>query len=595
MSAATWLRRVGLCCFVVMLGVFVPGWSQEAKGKKYALLVGVKSYDHNKLGDLKYTENDAEEMAKVLTEAKYDEVAVLTTTRGQKDAKKKPTKANVERELKRLLKNVTKHDVIVIGLSGHGVQYEVKQGNKRRDESFFCPSDARIIDSDDFDKLAETMLPFRELFKQLDDSGAGSRLLLVDACRNEAGSSRNADVNAMPNPTKGTAALFSCKGGERAYETAKLGKGHGVFFFHVIKALKGEGKDKRGNVTWDGLTRYVRAEVSDAVAEHVGGGAKQTPHLMANVEGDPVLVRVTKGAAKEPPAGEIDAHEALVHHLAVNPKGTALASAGFDKVVKLWRLPSMKPLRELKGHSGPVYCVAFDPKGDRVASASQDKTIRVWDAANGKTTLTLEGHTDTVGSIAYTPDGKHLLSGSADKSVRLWDAADGKELKTLGSHAGAVYSVAVSPDGKYFASAGSDKTIKIYSAANRKLLRELKGHEEVVIGLAFSPDGDSLASVSHDKTIRIWDYLKGREKAKLGPTVDDLYGLKFSGNGKALATSGYAGWVRVWNLGTGKETFNRKLAVFGAYSVVYSPGGGSLISAHDVKKSSGKIIVTRIE
>jgi formylglycine-generating enzyme required for sulfatase activity len=279
---------VGLCCFVVVLGALVPGWSQETKGKKYALLVGVRSYDHNKLTDLKYTENDAEETAKVLTEAKYDEVVVLTTTRGQKDAKKKPIKANVERELKRLLKGVTKHDVVLIGLAGHGVQYEVKQGNKKRDESFFCPSDAKLINSDDFDKLEATMISFRKLFEQLDDSGAGSRLLLIDACRNEAGS-RNADTNAMPNPSKGTAALFACKGGERAFESNDLK--HGVFFYHVIQALTGKAKDeKKGNVTWDGLTRYVRANVGDYVEENVGGGARQTPHLMANVEGDPVLI-----------------------------------------------------------------------------------------------------------------------------------------------------------------------------------------------------------------------------------------------------------------------------------------------------------------
>jgi formylglycine-generating enzyme required for sulfatase activity len=297
MTASTWLRRVGLCCSVVLLGALLPGWSQETKGKKYALLVGVKSYDHNKLSDLKYTENDAEEMANVLTEAKYDEVVVLTTSRGQKDEKKKPTKANVERELARLLKRVTKHDVVLIGLSGHGVQYEVKQGNKKRDESFFCPSDAKIIKSDDFEKLEATMISFRKLFEQLDDSGAGSRLLLIDACRNEAGGSRNADTNAMPNPTKGTAALFACKGGERAFESNDLK--HGVFFYHVIQALTGKAKDeKKGNVTWDGLTRYVRANVGDYVEENVGGGAKQTPHLMANVEGDPVLIVPSKEKVK---------------------------------------------------------------------------------------------------------------------------------------------------------------------------------------------------------------------------------------------------------------------------------------------------------
>jgi formylglycine-generating enzyme required for sulfatase activity len=70
-----------------------------------------------------------------------------------------------------------------------------------------------------------------------------------------------------------------------------LGKGHGVFFFHVIEALKGKAKNKRGAVTWDNLTSYVRGEVPDDVTKLVGGGAKQTPHLMANVEGDPVLVQ----------------------------------------------------------------------------------------------------------------------------------------------------------------------------------------------------------------------------------------------------------------------------------------------------------------
>ena len=99
------------------------------------------------------------------------------------------------------------------------IRYEVKKGDKKRDESFCCPSDAKIIKSDDFDKLCETMLSFRKLFYQLDDSGAGSRLLLIDACRDEAGSTRNANTNAMPNPRKGTAALFACKGGERANET----------------------------------------------------------------------------------------------------------------------------------------------------------------------------------------------------------------------------------------------------------------------------------------------------------------------------------------------------------------------------------------
>jgi tetratricopeptide (TPR) repeat protein len=44
--------------------------------------------------------------------------------------------------LYRLLDKVTKHDVVLIGLAGHGLQYQVKVDGKERDESFFCPSDA---------------------------------------------------------------------------------------------------------------------------------------------------------------------------------------------------------------------------------------------------------------------------------------------------------------------------------------------------------------------------------------------------------------------------------------------------------------------
>src|SRR5687768_2306771 len=100
-----------------------------ADGKKYALLVGVKEYDHASLGDLKYSENDAEELAKILTrdDAGYEEVIVLTTTRGKTDASRKPTAKNIREQLRRLSGKVTKHDVLIVGLAGHGLQISVTE------------------------------------------------------------------------------------------------------------------------------------------------------------------------------------------------------------------------------------------------------------------------------------------------------------------------------------------------------------------------------------------------------------------------------------------------------------------------------------
>jgi hypothetical protein len=66
--------------------------------------------------------------------------------------------------------------------------------------------------------------------------------------------------------------------------------------------------------------------------------------------------------------------------------------------------------------------VAFSPDGQRLASASWDRTVKLWDAAAGRETLTLTGHTDPVSSVAFSPDGQRLASASWDGTVKLWDA-----------------------------------------------------------------------------------------------------------------------------------------------------------------------------
>jgi formylglycine-generating enzyme required for sulfatase activity len=314
-----WFVVVLLSSLIAALVLLDGTQAQTDRGKKHALVVGVRDYDSFKLRKLDYTENDAEDLAHELSKRAGFSVRVLTTSRGEKQKTDRPTVANLRAEIKALLAKKTKHDTVLVALAGHGIQARVKEGGK--DESFFCPCDAQFNDND-------TLLSLGKLFRDLDDCGAGVKLLLVDACRDDPKLGRNADPDTLPRPPRGTAALFSCKAGERAFETDKLGpKGHGVFFHFVLEGLRGEATNKRGEVTWSGLSEYVSRKVGRTVPGLIGGGAKQTPHEIKNLEGEsPVLVGLI-----EEPVWDKEVENSIGMKLVRIPKGSFTMGSPADE------------------------------------------------------------------------------------------------------------------------------------------------------------------------------------------------------------------------------------------------------------------------
>lgn len=79
--------------------------------------------------------------------------------------------------------------------------------------------------------------------------------------------------------------------------------------------------------------------------------------------------------------------------------------------------------KQYLSHTDWISAVSWHPSAEHlVATASYDKTLKLWDLRASVPLHTMEGHTDKVLCLVWAGPSK-LLSGSADCTVRTFDVA----------------------------------------------------------------------------------------------------------------------------------------------------------------------------
>lgn len=121
------------------------------------------------------------------------------------------------------------------------------------------------------------------------------------------------------------------------------------------------------------------------------------------------------------PLDRMVGHQQLVNHIAFSPDARFVASASFDKKVKLWNGKTGKFIATLTGHVGAVYQVTWSADSNHLVSASKDSTLKVWSVKDPKKAVnTLAGHEDEIFTVDWSPNGTQLASGSRDRTIRIW-------------------------------------------------------------------------------------------------------------------------------------------------------------------------------
>jgi WD40 repeat protein len=125
--------------------------------------------------------------------------------------------------------------------------------------------------------------------------------------------------------------------------------------------------------------------------------------------------------------GGVQAHEGAVRALMAWPGKEALASAGSDGRIQIWKQDreGLSPVLTLDAHKGAIYRMAASPDGRWVATCSRDKSLAVWDAEGLDLVVRIArphwpAHTRSVNAMCWLSSGMLATAGD-DGRILIWD------------------------------------------------------------------------------------------------------------------------------------------------------------------------------
>ncbi|KAI3829826.1 hypothetical protein L1987_03954 [Smallanthus sonchifolius] len=231
--------------------------------------------------------------------------------------------------------------------------------------------------------------------------------------------------------------------------------------------------------------------------------------------------------------------------------GKLLASAGHDKKAVLWNMDTLQTESTPEEHQYVITDVRFRPNSTQLATASFDKSVRIWDAANPSYCLHAHtGHTTHIMSLDFHPKKNdlfcfcdssseirywnlnpfvctriskqpgnaqvrfqpvtgHLLAAASDKIVSVFDVETDRQTHSFQAHSGVVNYVCWDLNGEYLATV-SEESVKVWSLASRECIHELASNGNQFHSCVFHPSYSTLLVIGGTRSLELWNMTENK-------------------------------------------------------------------------------------
>ncbi|MFE0355891.1 WD40 repeat domain-containing protein [Streptomyces nigra] len=279
-------------------------------------------------------------------------------------------------------------------------------------------------------------------------------------------------------------------------------------------------------------------------------------YAVADEDGHVSLYDLTSTAVDTAPIATAR-HAAPVTSLLVTSldQQPALVSAAGDGTVRLWQIPSLKPVEgALHAHTAPVTAMTqLDGTGRRrLLTAGADRIVRSWPVDRQSFALAPKAWNHITAS-ALSPAPSRLLAAARASRIVVRDLATNRHRTLLKGRKVTALAWPRQHGRLLLAAALNDNSIVCADLVTKRQTGPvLRGHYLPINALVAlqGAQGELLASGSADGRVCVWDLEAGDLLADFGHHKLSVRCLAThrSGSGALLASGGSDGAVRVWDV-----------------------------------------------